>query len=109
MIDLENLKKYLGHLPDCNLNKDWTEAQNAFMDTPNQYRDDDWQIAYDQMIEKMNTCSCGLAEIIDEFVELLEETDESISEVGECLDQEGNMYLLTGDELKETLEKRAKY
>ena len=63
---LEQLKPYLHHLPSCNIKQDWSEAEQALSDTPDKYKDENWQSAYDEMRVKMNTCTCGLHKILED-------------------------------------------
>lgn len=64
MTTLEALKKYGKHLPTCNIEQDWTEAYDAFANTPQHLRDHDYDIAFNEMQEKQKTCTCGLNETI---------------------------------------------
>jgi hypothetical protein len=57
---VEDAAKYMDHLPTCNIQKDWTEAQQAMEDTPSCLRDHDWDVACEELKKKMNTCTCGL-------------------------------------------------
>jgi len=57
-----NLAAYAQHLPSCNIRQDWSEAEMAMADTPEQYRDHGWQAAREELGEKMQTCTCGLRE-----------------------------------------------
>jgi len=67
MRQIEDLKKYMNHLPTCNKMQDWTEAQQAMSDTPSQFIDEGWSIANLEMKEKMNTCTCGMENILQEL------------------------------------------
>lgn len=58
------LKKYSNHLPTCYINQDWTPAYQAMADTPNEYRDESYHIALEEMNEKRSQCTCGLAAAI---------------------------------------------
>lgn len=60
----EELKKYLHHLPTCQIMQDWSEAEQAMADTPQRFRDESWDQAYEEMRTKMNTCTCGLHAIL---------------------------------------------
>lgn len=62
---LAEVKEYLQHLPTCLTMQDWSEAIEAMSHTPQQFRDADYQIALDEMNEKMRTCSCGLDKILN--------------------------------------------
>ncbi len=59
------LQEYLTHLPHCNIMQDWTEAEQAMADTPEEFRDEGYNVAYDEMGVKKKTCTCGLKEVWD--------------------------------------------
>jgi len=67
------MEGYLQHLKICNKMQDWTEAQTALSECPN---GPDKIFAYDEMQIKMNTCTCGLKEIVEALRQL--PTDEEI-------------------------------
>lgn len=46
------------HLDRCNLKQDWSEAFDAFSSTPNEFRNYDWEFAYENLIIKSTTCNC---------------------------------------------------
>jgi len=71
-----SLKPYLNHLPSCNLKQNWDEAIQAMGDTPERLRDEDWQNAYNEMHEKMNTCTCGLKALESKISALWEAKDQ---------------------------------
>lgn len=62
-----DIKKYLQHLPSCNKMQDWTEAEQALSDIPQNLRDIEWESAYMEMRVKMNTCTCGLDKILNKI------------------------------------------
>ena len=62
---MEDFKKYCKHLPTCNLSKDWSEAEDALADTPDIYRDESWNEAYEELRLLKNTCTCGLTELLN--------------------------------------------
>jgi vacuolar-type H+-ATPase subunit H len=70
------LQPYLHHKKSCNLEQDWTEAQQAMGDTPEKFRDESWHLAYNEMREKMQTCTCGANDIIESIVDELESLQE---------------------------------
>lgn len=65
------MEQYWKHLPTCNKVADWTEAQQAMSDTPEKFRDEDWQFAYHEMQYKMQTCTCGMENALKETKESL--------------------------------------
>lgn len=67
---MEDLKKYLKHLPTCWTQQNWTEAEQAMADTPESLRDEGWHIAYEEIRRKRNTCNCGMEEIAEQFYPL---------------------------------------
>jgi len=64
MTEMEELKKYLKHLPTCSTQQNWSEAEQAMSDTPERFRDEGWHLAYEEMRQKKNTCTCGLEKIL---------------------------------------------
>lgn len=65
--DIKELKNYLNHLQTCNLNQDWTEALNAIAQIPDKFRDQSWKEHRDKLDIEMNTCTCGLAELLEKI------------------------------------------
>lgn len=63
---MEDLKKYLKHLPTCWTQQNWTEAEQAMADTPESFRDEGWHMAYEEIRRKRNTCNCGMEKILSE-------------------------------------------
>lgn len=55
------------HLPTCNINQNWEEAFSAFADTPYQYRDESYNQAYNEAVQKSQTCTCGLNQLISKY------------------------------------------
>lgn len=51
--------KYGMHLPECYKMQDWSEALDAFANTPTKFRDAGYTQAVEEMNTKMQTCSCG--------------------------------------------------
>jgi hypothetical protein len=70
-MEINDLKKYMKHLPTCYKMQDWTEAQQAMGDTPEKFRDESWYLSYEEMRQKMNTCTCGLEKLLKENGALL--------------------------------------
>lgn len=66
---MKNIEKYLKHLQNCNIMQDWSEAEMALADTPESLKDESWHLAYNEMREKMKTCTCGLKEIVSSLKE----------------------------------------
>lgn len=62
-----DIEKYLTHHPDCTIMQDWSEAEMAFADTPERFRDESWSEAVEEMRRKKITCSCGLEQIKERF------------------------------------------
>jgi len=58
------LRQFLHHKLICNIMQDWSEAEQAMADTPERFKDESWHLAYDEMRQKMNTCTCGLSELL---------------------------------------------
>lgn len=52
------------HKSTCNLSQNWFEAEQALADTPEKFRDESWQMAYEEMREKKNTCTCGVKKLL---------------------------------------------
>lgn len=61
---IEDLLKYTDHLPTCTMRQDWSEAEDAFANTPSYMRGPDFDEAVSEMNRKKNTCSCGLHELV---------------------------------------------
>src|SRR5690349_14771606 len=53
-----DLRPYIHHHPDCNLNQDWDEAMQALSDTPQKDRDEGYYAAVEEVEHKRNQCSC---------------------------------------------------
>lgn len=62
------IDKYLRHLPECNINANWLEADQAMADTPNEFRDESYYIALEEIQHKKGLCTCGLDEARKEMV-----------------------------------------
>lgn len=62
---LTELCNYVDHKPTCTMRQDWSEAEQAFADTPTPFRDHGYDEAVAEMNRKKNTCSCGLKELTD--------------------------------------------
>ena len=60
----EELTKYCHHLHTCNIMQDWSEAESAMTDTPERFRDEGWQAAYEEIRILKNKCTCGLDELL---------------------------------------------
>ena len=67
---MTNPSKYMKHLPFCNIMQDWSEAEQALADTPEQFKDEGWQVAYDEMRRKQRTCTCGMEVARQQFVDV---------------------------------------
>ncbi len=63
MVKMANITGYLQHRPDCLIMQDWSEAEQAMMDTPENLKDESYHQAYQEMKTKQQTCSCGLDEV----------------------------------------------
>lgn len=48
------------HQPHCNTMQDWSEAEDAFANTPTHLRDAAWEAARAELDVKRNTCTCGI-------------------------------------------------
>lgn len=55
-----SITMYMDHLPNCNIKQDWSEADCAFADTPHKFRDGNYDMALQELVDKKNTCTCGL-------------------------------------------------
>lgn len=53
------------HKPNCNLNQDWSEAEQAMADTPDEFRDESYYIALEEIEAKKSKCTCGLKEALE--------------------------------------------
>ena len=60
-----DIAKYFRHLPECNTMQNWNEAIQAMGDTPERAKDIGWHLAYNDMRDKMSTCTCGMKNMID--------------------------------------------
>jgi DNA-binding IscR family transcriptional regulator len=60
------MKQYFKHLDTCNLMQDWSEADDAFANTPQQFRDADYYVAIEEMNAKRQTCTCGMEQALKE-------------------------------------------
>lgn len=56
-----DITEYMNHLPTCNTQQNWLEAEQALADSP---EGPDKQMAYQEMIDKKNTCTCGYKELV---------------------------------------------
>lgn len=63
MKEIKEINKFLQHLPTCNLMQDWSEAADAVANTPQQFRDEGYCEAVQEMENKRRQCTCGLNEI----------------------------------------------
>ncbi len=70
MTEMEDLKKYLRHLSTCWTQQNWSEAEQAMADTPEGFRDEGWQMAYNEIRRKRNTCNCGMEKVAEQFYPL---------------------------------------
>lgn len=70
MVNIMEIEKYLTHLPTCNKMQDWSEAEQAFADTPNEFRDDRYYIALKEMCYKQNICTCGMEQVREKISQL---------------------------------------
>lgn len=52
--------EYMQHLSSCNLNQNWDEALEAMADTPNEFRDEGFYLAEQELEHKRKQCTCGL-------------------------------------------------
>lgn len=67
---MEDITKYLRHLPTCTMMQDWSEAESALADTPARFRGPDYDQALAEMNAKRNTCSCGLSTVKEKILKL---------------------------------------
>ena len=67
---MENLQKYLKHLPTCWTQQDYRELDDALAHTPDIFRDENWLKFYEDVTKKRNTCNCGYDETIGYYYPL---------------------------------------
>ena len=67
---MENLQKYLKHLPTCWTQQDYSELDDALAHTPVIFRDENWLKFYEDITKKRNTCNCGYDETIGYYYPL---------------------------------------
>lgn len=54
----EQVNQYLQHSSQCQTLQNWEEALQAMADTPNEFRDEGWYIAQNEIEKKRTTCNC---------------------------------------------------
>jgi hypothetical protein len=63
-MDYKQVKKYLQHLPDCNISRDWSEVLNIFLNVQEKDRTPEWHSGLNNLSRQISTCTCGLDEVI---------------------------------------------
>lgn len=61
------MKQYMKHLPSCNTQQNWLEAEQALADTPTEFRDESYHMAIEDIERKKCLCSCGLEIAIENY------------------------------------------
>jgi hypothetical protein len=80
-MDYRQFKKYLQHLPDCNISRDWSEVLNIFLNMQEKDRTPEWYSGLNNLSRQMSTCTCGLDEVIKRLMPN-NETDREPLETG---------------------------
>lgn len=60
--------KYIKHLPDCAIEQDWSEAEEAISLTPNGHRNPKFWELIDDLNNMKNTCTCGCDEALKAII-----------------------------------------
>lgn len=82
------MEEFWKHLQTCNTMQDWSEAEQAMADTPNEFMDESYYEALLEIDEKKKKCTCGMEKALKETKEAMF-TPEEIAKVQELAYEAG--------------------